>query len=141
MPVPITALYAALLGLVMIVLQLLVGRQRLDTDVSLYDGGHPALAVAIRRHANWAEHVPFALILLALIELNGASAVWLHGLGATLLVARIVHPFGDFSGEEFDHQGEFYRIGRRVRYLGTTPKLAEEAFRRRLEMEAAGVAP
>ncbi len=94
MPVPITALYAALLGLVMIALQLLVGRQRLDTDVSLYDGGHPSLAVAIRRHANWAEHVPFALILLALIELNGASAVWLHGLGATLLVARIVHPFG-----------------------------------------------
>ncbi len=94
MPVPITALYAALLGLVMIVLQLLLGRQRLDNDVSLYDGGHKDLAVAIRRHANWTEHVPFALILLALIELNGASAVWLHTLGATLLVARIVHPFG-----------------------------------------------
>jgi hypothetical protein len=93
-PVPITALYAALLGLVMIALELLVGRHRLETDVSLYDGGHRPLAVAIRRHANWAEHVPFALILLALIELNGAPAVWLHALGATLLVARIVHPFG-----------------------------------------------
>lgn len=94
MPVPITALYAALQGLVMVVLQLLVGRERLDTDVSLYDGGHQGLAVAIRRHANWAEHVPFALLLLALIELNGAPAPWLHVLGASLLAARILHPFG-----------------------------------------------
>ena len=94
MLVPITALYAALLGLVMIVLQLLVGRQRFDTDVSLYDGGHRPLAVAIRRHANWAEHVPFALILLALIELNGAPTGWLHLLGGALLAARIIHPFG-----------------------------------------------
>jgi len=93
-PVPITALYAALLGLVMIVLMLLVGRQRLDHDVSLYDAGQQDLAVAIRRHANWAEHVPFALLLLALIELNGASAAWLHVLGGALLLARIVHPFG-----------------------------------------------
>jgi uncharacterized membrane protein YecN with MAPEG domain len=94
MPVPVTALYAALLGLVTVALQLLVGRLRLDTDVSLHDGGHEALAVAIRRHANFAEHVPFALILLALIELNGAPAGWLHTLGGALLLARIVHPFG-----------------------------------------------
>ncbi len=94
MPVPITALYAALQGLVMVVLMLLVGRERLETDVSLYDGGHRGLAVAIRRHANWAEHVPFALLLLALIELNGAPALWLHALGGSLLLARIAHPFG-----------------------------------------------
>lgn len=94
MPVPITALYAALLGIVTLVLQMLVGRERLETDVSLYDGGHESLAVAIRRHANFTEHVPFALLLLALIELNGAPAGWLHALGAALLVARIIHPFG-----------------------------------------------
>jgi uncharacterized protein len=94
MPVPITALYAALQGILAIALEVPVGRLRGQTNVSIYDGGNPALAAAIRRHANWTEHVPFVLLLLALLELNGASAGLLHVLGITLLVARILHPFG-----------------------------------------------
>jgi hypothetical protein len=94
MPVPITALYAALQGIVLIGLLIPLGRLRTQTNVSIYDGGNPDLAAAIRRHANWAEHVPFALLLIALLELNGASAGLLHALGAGLLAARIVHPFG-----------------------------------------------
>lgn len=94
MPVPVTALYAALQGLLVIALEIPIGRLRGQTNVSIGDGGNPALAVAIRRHANWTEHVPFALLLIALLELNGASAGLLHGLGATLLAARIAHPLG-----------------------------------------------
>ena len=94
MPVPITALYAALQGILVIALEAPIGRLRSSTNVSIYDGGNPALAGAIRRHANWTEHVPFILLLLALLELNGASPGLLHGLGAGLLVARIAHPFG-----------------------------------------------
>ncbi|HZO07810.1 MAG TPA: MAPEG family protein [Myxococcota bacterium] len=94
MPVPITALYAALQGILAIALQMPIGRLRGVANASIGDGGNPALAVAIRRHANWTEHVPFALLLLALLELNGASAGLLHGLGAGLLVARIAHPLG-----------------------------------------------
>ena len=94
MPVPITALYAALQGIVLLALLAPLGRLRGKTNVSLYDGGNPELAVAIRRHANWTEYVPFALLLMALLELNGASAGLLHGLGAALLAARIAHPFG-----------------------------------------------
>ena len=52
---PITALYAALLAIIGIVLQQLVGQHRLRTQVSLYDGGDPQLAAAIRRHGNFAE--------------------------------------------------------------------------------------
>ena len=94
MLVPISALYAVLLGIVTLALQLLVGRERLRTGVSIYDGGDERLAVAIRRHANFCEHVPFVLLLLALIELNGGSVWILHGLGAWLVLARIVHPLG-----------------------------------------------
>ena len=94
MPVPITALYAALQGLLLIALEVPIGRLRGQTNVSIYDGGNPALAVAIRRQANWTEHVPFALLLMALLELNGASGALLHGLGAVLLASRIAHPFG-----------------------------------------------
>lgn len=94
MPLPITALYAALLGAVGIVLQQLVGRERLRAEVSIGDGGDSGLAVAMRRQANFVEQVPLALLLFAVIESNGAPAAWLHGLGLTLLISRIVHPFG-----------------------------------------------
>jgi uncharacterized membrane protein YecN with MAPEG domain len=38
--------------------------------------------------------VPFALLPLALLELNGGSPTLLHGLGVALLGARIAHPLG-----------------------------------------------
>ena len=94
MLVPVTALYAILLGLLSVVLLLGVGRGRLRTGVSLYDGGDAELAVAIRRHANFTEQVPLTLLLIAIVELNGAPQLWVHALGAALLVCRILHPFG-----------------------------------------------
>jgi uncharacterized membrane protein YecN with MAPEG domain len=94
MSVHITSIYAALLGLVFVALEVPIGRLRTATNVSLYDGGNKELAVAIRRHANFVEHVPLALLLMALLELGGAGAGLLNGLGVVLLVARIVHPFG-----------------------------------------------
>jgi uncharacterized membrane protein YecN with MAPEG domain len=94
MPVPITGLYAALLTFVAIWLTFGVGALRGKTGISLYDGGNKQLAVAIRKHANFTEHVPLALILLALLELNGGASGLLHALGAALVAARIAHPLG-----------------------------------------------
>jgi hypothetical protein len=96
--VSITALYAGLLAILAVVLGIQVGRLRLRTGVSLYDGGDKALAVAIRQHANFIENVPLALLLMMLAELNGTRVPVMHALGATLVVARILHPFGlDFD--------------------------------------------
>src|SRR5262249_13625363 len=63
-------------------------------NVSLGDGGSPDLTVAIRRHANFVEHVPLALLLMALLELNGAGHGLLYVLGTLLVLARLIHPFG-----------------------------------------------
>jgi uncharacterized membrane protein YecN with MAPEG domain len=94
LPVPITALYAGLLGIMFLALELPIGLLRTRTNVSLGDGGNPDLTVAIRRHANFVEHVPLALLLLALLELNGAGHGLLHVLGTGLILARLMHPFG-----------------------------------------------
>lgn len=94
MPVPITALYGGLLGLLFMALEVPIGVMRTRTGISLGDGGNPELTVLIRRHANFVEHVPLALLLLALLELSGAGPSLLHGLGAALVLARLVHPFG-----------------------------------------------
>ena len=92
--VPITALYAGLLTLIAIALGIAVGAMRGQTGISILHGDNMLLATRIRRHANFTEAVPLALILLAALELNGASPRLLHGLGIALVVCRIAHPLG-----------------------------------------------
>ena len=94
MPLQVTALYAALLGIVGIVLMGMVGRERGRAKISLNDGNVKPLIEANRRHMNWVENVPFILLLIAIAELNGGPKTWLHVMGGVLLVARIIHPFG-----------------------------------------------
>ena len=91
---PITALYASLLLAVFLALSALVGRQRGRAKVSILHGDDMDLAVAIRRHGNFVEYVPFALVLMGLVEANGGSAPFLHVVGVLLLACRIVHPIG-----------------------------------------------
>ena len=94
MMVPITGLYAALLAVIVTTLSFQVGFARLRSGVSILHGEDMQLAERIRRHANFCEAVPIALVLMAIIELDGASAGLVHGLGSVLVVSRIVHPFG-----------------------------------------------
>ena len=101
---PITALYAALLVAVFLVLSVLVGRQRGRAKVSILHGDDMELATAIRRHGNFVEYVPFALVLMALIEANaaimpvtvpsGGGGLFLHVVGVLLLACRIAHAIG-----------------------------------------------
>ena len=46
---------------------------------------------SIRAHANLSEYAPMMLILLYLLELGGAEASALHGLGLSFLVGRLMH--------------------------------------------------
>jgi uncharacterized membrane protein YecN with MAPEG domain len=89
-----TSAYAAVLGLVAIFLSFQVIRMRAKTKVSLLDGDNNALKECVRRHGNFTEYVPLALILMALAEAGGATAGWLHTIGGILLVSRLIHPFG-----------------------------------------------
>ena len=93
MPV-ITALYAGILGLMSIVLALGAGSLRGKLKVSIGDGGHPELLLAMRRHGNFVEFVPLALILIGLLEMNGVGATAIHALGAALVLARVCHATG-----------------------------------------------
>jgi len=86
--------YAALLALVFVGLSALVIRQRGRAKVAIGSGGDALLERAMRVHANFAEYVPFAVLLLALMELLGAPAALLHGLGLLLLVGRLSHAYG-----------------------------------------------
>lgn len=87
----ITPLYAGLLAIWFLVLSYRVVQQR-SHGVSLGDGGDDGLLRRIRGHGNFTEYVPLILLMLALLELGGGTPGWLlHVLGATLLIARLLH--------------------------------------------------
>lgn len=90
----VTGFYAGLLGLLLVVLTVRVGRVRARAGVSLVDGKSKDLTVAIRQHGNFIEYVPICLILLAIMEMARTSIYIVHILGLILLICRLIHPFG-----------------------------------------------
>ena len=94
MPLPITAIYAAPLGLMVIALGARIVWLRRSHRIGMGDGGNKQLARAIRCHGNLVEYAPMALILMTLCELNGAPGPFLHTVGATLVVGRLLHAQG-----------------------------------------------
>lgn len=88
----VTPLYAGILALFYVMLSLRVVGRRRGANISLGDGGDPQLQRRARGHGNFAEYAPFALLLIALLEIGGATPFWLlHLLGLTLVVARLLH--------------------------------------------------
>lgn len=90
----ITTLYVLPLGLIWFALWIGVSSVRSSLNCSIGDANNPALLQKIRRHGNFIEWVPFALVLMILAEAQGTGAMWLHAAGTLLLIGRIAHPFG-----------------------------------------------
>jgi hypothetical protein len=89
----ILPVYAALLGLLFIVLSMNVIRTRAATETSLGTGDDELLERRIRAHGNFAEYVPISLILIGLAELTGASTAIVHFMGGALLIGRLMHGY------------------------------------------------
>ncbi len=90
----VTAPYAAVLTIILIVLTQLVIRARGKTTIALGDRGDDHLLEATRRQMNFVENVPMALILMLVAEAGGAGSLMLNILGLVLVAARLIHPFG-----------------------------------------------
>jgi len=97
MPVAITALYAAILGLFMTALAINVTVHRAKLRILVGDDGNPHMLRMIRLHGNAAEYIPLALILMAVYEINGGMHTALHAAGIVLVAARLLHAAGMWS--------------------------------------------
>lgn len=88
--VPITALYAGILALLAVFLANQVLYARLRT------GKVPDWLpdTVLRVQANFVENVPFALLLLLVLELQGTPPKIMHLLGGGLVLCRLLHAFG-----------------------------------------------
>jgi hypothetical protein len=94
----VTSLYAALAGLMLVVLTVRIIAVRRQLRVSAGDGGNEDLARRVRAHGNFIEFVPLALILMALTEMTGASVIVVHVLGVVLIAGRIAHAVSMATG-------------------------------------------
>ena len=91
---PITALYASLLVPLYVLLAARIILMRFSARVSVGDGGDKDLLRRMRVHANFAEYVPFALLLMGLAESLALDARLLHGVGIVLALGRYAHAYG-----------------------------------------------
>jgi uncharacterized protein len=98
--VPVTPLYAALLGLMFIVLSLRTIRLRRRYRVAIGDGRNPLLQRAMRVNANFAEYVPLALLLNFFVELHDGPRLHVHLLGIALVCGRLLHAWGVSQAKE-----------------------------------------
>lgn len=90
----VTSIIAAVLTIIFVKLSFAVISLRRKNQIGLGSGGHEDLERAIRAQGNFAEYVPFGMILIACLELNGAPW-WLVAIpGITLIIGRLIHAVG-----------------------------------------------
>lgn len=90
MLVQLTALYAAILAVILTALAINVTVHRAKLKISLGDGGNPQMLRMIRLHGNAVEYIPLALMLMLVYEINGGSHTVLHIAGVALIAGRLL---------------------------------------------------
>ncbi|MBL8554665.1 MAG: MAPEG family protein [Phenylobacterium sp.] len=93
-PAHAAALWVGLHLILLLVLSVLVTRQRRRHRVEIGDGGVPSLNQAIRAFGNATEYVPAALVGLGVLALVGASPLLIHPIGLVLFAGRVLHAVG-----------------------------------------------
>lgn len=94
------ALWVGLHLILLLVLSVLVVRQRRRHGVVLGHADIPQLRHAIRAFGNATEYVPAGLIAIAVLAMAAAPPMLVHSTGLLLLAGRIAHAVGlSRSGE------------------------------------------
>ena len=94
----ITPIYVAVLTAMLVFLIVDVVRLRNRFKVSLGESEHPELQRAVRIHGNFVETVPWAILLMFLIEYQDGNVFLLHAMGIAIVVGRILHRMALKSG-------------------------------------------
>ncbi len=92
----ITPVYAGFFGILLVVLSRRVTnlRRKYESSNKMRESGHNELNAAVRARDNIVEYVPYALLLMWMLETMQFSAHLIHGLGILLVVARMAHLHG-----------------------------------------------
>jgi uncharacterized protein len=114
MLLPITALYAAILTLILVALAINVTLHRRKLKIGLGAGSDPLMLRMMRIHGNAVEYIPIALLLMLVYELNGGAHTALHVCGGALILGRVLHAAGLWGS---DGQSAGRAIGQTLTWL------------------------
>jgi uncharacterized membrane protein YecN with MAPEG domain len=81
-------------------------RLRRQLRIAVGDKGDQQMLRAMRVHANFAEYVPFSLLLIYMFETRSGTGALVHALCVCLIVGRFSHAYG-LSRVEEDYR---YRV-------------------------------
>jgi uncharacterized membrane protein YecN with MAPEG domain len=91
------ALYVSVFTLILFWLSIKVIENRRKHKVSVGDGGVEELRIAMAVQSNAVEYLPIGLLLMLVLELNGAGKWLIHAFGVTLIAGRYFHYRGMFD--------------------------------------------
>ena|SRR5438445_5939131 len=102
---PVTLVTTCVLGIFYVGLSAAVSAERSRAKVGFGSGAAtsvalgaenqaPRLLIAVRRHGHFAEYVPISILLIMLLEIEGAQRNWLYGIAAALVLARVMIALG-----------------------------------------------
>lgn len=91
---PVTSIFASIFAIIFVLMSLNVIRNREEQNTIIGDNNNENFKRAIRAHGNFAEYVPFFLILSALNELAHINFLMLYILGFIMLYGRVSHAYG-----------------------------------------------
>ena len=90
----VTPLYAAVLAFLFIALSVRTLRLRRKLNIAVGDKSDQQMLRSMRVHANFAEYVPFSLLLIYMLESGNGTTVFVHALCVCLIVGRLSHAYG-----------------------------------------------
>lgn len=92
--------YAAVLALIFVGLSFRTLLLRRRKGIAIGTSDDAQMTRAMRVHSNFAEYAPFALLLIYLLESQGANPLTIHLLCIALLLGRMIHAYGVSQVEE-----------------------------------------
>lgn len=95
-----SSLYAALLGIILIILSVKVIKRRRKQKVAIGDLGEEILQRLGRAQGNFSEYSPLFLIMLAMAEYQQLSVWAIHLIGTAFVIGRISHAYGLIYAEQ-----------------------------------------
>jgi uncharacterized membrane protein YecN with MAPEG domain len=90
----IVSLYTSFLLIFYFILSINTIRKRRKIKIAIGHNENPEMLRAIRAHSNFAEYVPINLFAIYLVESQGAVPLFVHFLGFSLLLGRLLHAYG-----------------------------------------------
>lgn len=104
MLLPVTGVFAAVLGILMLVLSAYVVKFRMKYKKVMGVTDNPDFQAAVRAHGNLVEYAPIGLIMLGIAEMNGVASGLIYWTGMSLVVGRLLHAWGMINGHGEEHK-------------------------------------